>query len=277
MFVDLHLHSLKSDGTYAPKEVIRLAHSLGINTISLTDHDTYNGIVEAAEVAQNLGMTFYSGIEFTVHETEDTYEHILGYGIKNFTSIYEYLDKLKSERINLVHQYIDILRNNGFKDISLEAISKLTPGDHLTVMHVAKWLNKNCTICNGTNGYSLFLGTKGKYHIPERCHYYNEIIPLIRNSGGIAILAHPFRYHPEFRNDINALETHVVSMINCGLSGIEAYYGTHSKKEIQMCIEIAKKYHLIVTGGSDFHGWDDKVPMGINIPSDLLAQFTNLL
>jgi len=277
MFVDLHLHSLKSDGTYSPKEIVKLAHSLGINTISLTDHDTYNGITEAAEIAKLLGITFYGGIEFTAYETEDTYEHILGYGIKDFTSVNEYLDNLRSERINLVHQYIDILRNNGFQEISFEAIAELTPGDHLTIMHIAKWLNKNCNICDGKNAYSLFLGTQGKYHIPEHCHYYDEVIPLIKNAGGIAILAHPFRYHPEFRNDIDAFEKHLVSMIACGLNGIEAYYGTHTEKEVQMCIEIAKKYRLIITGGSDFHGWEDKVPMGVNIPSDLLIQFTDLL
>lgn len=277
MFVDFHLHSNKSDGIYSPKEVVQLAYSSGIKAISLTDHDSYRGTLEAAKIARILGIAFYNGVEFTAHETEDTYEHILGYGIKDFTNVGKYLDNLKDERISLINQYVEILKKNGFYDISFEEISGLTPGDHLTVMHVAKWLNKHCDICDNKNGYSLFIGTKGKYHIPEHCHYYNDVIPLIRNAGGIAVLAHPFRYHPEFRYDLDAFEKHVSALVDCGLNGIEAYYGTHSEKEIETCIKIAKKYHLILTGGSDFHGWEDFVPMGVNISTNIITQFTDLL
>ena len=277
MFVDLHLHSLKSDGIYSPKEVVKDAHSSGIKTISLTDHDTYSGLAEAAEMAAKLGMNFYGGIEFTVHETENSYEHILGYGIKDFTSIDEYLNKLKQERINLVNQYIDILQANGFENISFDAVSKLSTGDHVTVKNLVRWIDRNCNITTSKRAYSLFFGTNGKYNIPEPCHCYDEIIPLIRNAGGIAVLAHPFRYHPEFYDDIDAFEKHMTSLVNLGLNGIEAYYGTHSKKETQLCIKMAIKYNLIVTGGSDTHGWDDEVPMGVSIPSKHFNKFTNLI
>ena len=277
MFVDLHLHSLKSDGIYSPKEVVKDAHSLGIKTISLTDHDTYSGLYEAAEMANTLGMNFYGGIEFTVHETENHYEHILAYGIKDFTSIDEYLSKLKQEKINLVNRYIDILQTNGFENISFDAVARLSSGDYVTILNVKRWIDRNCDINTSKDAYSLLMGTNGKYLLSEPYHYYDEIIPLIRNAGGVAILAHPFRYHPKFRDDVDAFEKHIAYLVSCGLSGIEAYYGTHSRKETHLCIKMAKKYNLIVTGGSDTHGWDDEVPMGVCIPSKHFNKFTNLI
>lgn len=274
MLVDLHLHSLKSDGIYSPEEIVKIAYSNGIKTIALSDHDTSSGLIEAESFSKKLGLSFYKGIEFTAHITEDSYEHILGYNFFDLKDIDIYLKKLRYERIELISNYIYVLNNNGF-NISFEEVKNLTPGEHLTIMHVAKWLNNNYPIYNGKDSYSLFIGTKGKYHIPEKCHYCTEIISLIHKAGGIAVLAHPFRYHPEFKEDLYTFENHVSFLKQIGLDGIEAYYGTHSKRDIQICNYIARKYQLIVTGGSDFHGWKDSVPMGIEVPDTIISNFLN--
>ena len=276
MYVDLHLHSLKSDGAYSPEDIVKLAYLKGINIIALTDHDTSSGLSKAEQTAKELGISFYGGIEFTAYITEDLYEHILGYGFSDLREINQYLDKLRFERISLVKKYVNLLNNNGF-NVTFEDIANQTPGEHLTVRHVAKWLSKNYFYGDKKRGYSL-ITSQGKYHIPENCHYYTEVIPLIRRAHGIAVLAHPFRYHPEFRENIVALENHIVSLMNYGLNGIEGYYVTHSAQDIEICTEIAQKYNLIITGGSDFHGWEDKVPMGgITIPKHYFNQFINAI
>lgn len=267
MKVDFHTHSTSSDGIFKSEDLVLMATQNGISHLALTDHDSIDGLKNAKQMADKLNLRFYEGIEFTAHITEDKYEHILGYGLQEYKLIETYLNNLREERILLVKQYVDILQNIGY-NVTFENISSITPGKHLTIGHVAKWLNMNEPSCNLHNAYSMFIGTKGKYHIPEKCHYYNEVLKLIQDSGGVSILAHPFRYNPIFRNNYEALEKYILFLKIHGLNGIEAFYGTHSPQEIRACVSIAKKHNLIITGGSDFHGWEDKVPMGVYLPKE---------
>lgn len=272
MKIDFHTHSTSSDGIFKAEDLLLIANQHGISHLALTDHDSMDGFKNAKKIAEKLNLRFFNGIEFTAHITEDKYEHILGYGIREYELVETYLKKLREERIFLVKQYVNILQSVGYK-VTFEDICSITPGEYITIGHIAKWLNKNDPKCNLHNAYSMFIGTKGKYHIPEKCHYYDEILKLIQDSGGFSVLAHPFRYNPIFRNNYRALEKYILFLKTYGLNGIEAFYGTHSNQEIEACVSIAKKHNLIITGGSDFHGWEDKVPIGISLPEEYLKIF----
>lgn len=259
MFVDFHLHSLASDGSHSPDAVIRIANENGIQVLSLSDHDTSLGLSEAQSTAQELGLTFIGGIEFTSYMSKQKYEHILGYGIKDYSQINDFLDNLRSERISLIQYHISNLKEQGI-NIDLETLDSLTPGRHLTVMHIAK-----------------FLGKHHSYHLEDSYHFYNEIIPLIKNSGGIAILAHPFRYNSDFYSHPDQLDVYVKNLLDYGLNGIETYYGTHDNRQISICESICHKYGLLQTGGSDWHGWEDRVPMGVTISRRDVERFLEMV
>lgn len=253
MLVDFHLHSLLSDGSHSPEVVMRLAKEKGINAISLTDHDTYLGTMEAMKIATRLNMIFIDGVEIQADLTKERYEHILAYGIHDVNKLNSFLENLREERIENIINNIRILQKQGY-NINLEMLDNLTPGRHLTIGHIKKWLHRNSAV-------SDIVISK----LSNTYHYYDEIINLIKKCGGIAILAHPFRYNPTFYNNPEKLEEQIAILKEAGLDGIEAYYSTHDKRQIEICKHIARKYNLIKTGGSDWHGWSDLTPMGIQM------------
>lgn len=253
MLVDFHLHSLLSDGSHSPEIVIRLAKENGISAVSLTDHDTNLGTPEAINTAQKLNMFFIDGIELQADITKNRYEHILAYGIRDVNKMNSFLEKLRNERIENIVSSIKMLQRYGY-NIDLETLDNLTPGRHLTIGHIKKWLKHN-------SSSSIIIASD----LSNTYHYYDEIIRLIKDCGGIAVLAHPFRYNPTFYNNPEEMEKYVLVLKNAGLDGIEAYYSTHDKYQIEICENIAQKYGLIKTGGSDWHGWSDRTPMGIQM------------
>lgn len=254
MLVDFHLHSLLSDGSHSPEVVVRLAKENGIKAISLTDHDTNLGTTEAINTAKKLNMLFINGVELQADLTEKRYEHILAYGISDVDNINSFLEQLREERIKDIIGNIQILQKQGY-NINLETIDTITPGRHLTVGHIKKWLHRNSASTNIITSELL-----------NTYHYYDEIINLIKKCGGVAVLAHPFRYNPTFYNNPEELERQISILKEVGLDGIETYYGTHNKRQVAICKYIAKKYNLIMTGGSDWHGWSDLTTMGVQIP-----------
>lgn len=264
MLVDFHLHSLASDGSHSPDIVIKLANEKGIKAISLTDHDTFLGNTEAKKTAQKLNMCYISGVELQADFEANKYEHILAYGIRDFSQMTTFLEEIREERLQNIEKNIKFLTKLGYPT-SFEDVDNQTPGRHLTVGHIKKWLKRN------------FPETLSFPILYESFHSYSEIIQLIKNCGGIAVLAHPFRYNPNFNFNSTAMENHIKKLVNTGLDGIEAYYGTHSPNQIKLCEDIAQKYNLIKTGGSDWHGWSDKSPMGIEMSEKNLDAFFNLL
>lgn len=265
MFVfDYHLHSLASDGSFSPESVVSFAHRNGVNSISLTDHDTISGLEKARIMAQNLGIEFIDGVELEADISPYQYCHILAYYIKNLNMLDNYLYTLRKERINIITAYIHLLQNQNYS-ITFDDVRALSPGEHLTPMHIATWLYLN-------NHYSSFQEAKKAYlvpgtynYIPRIYHSYIDILKLIDNCGGVSVLAHPFRLN--FDNEV--LEQFVNKLKLHGLKGIEAYYSYHTSSQVNFCLYLAKKYNLVVTGGSDWHCFEDRKEIGIKLPNDV--------
>lgn len=263
--IDLHVHSLYSDGSYSPTDVVRHAAKGNVSAISLTDHDCILGLPEARKTASSLGLQFIDGVELEAYTDIEsgTYIHVLAYNIKNLKTMGDYLDRLRIERIDAVKKYIELLKSKNL-DITYESVCSLTPGRHLTPNHIAVWLVKN-------HFYSSFKEAKSDYLLPSSSNYIkrnyhpiDEIIHLILECGGIPVLAHPCRLG--YSNE--SLDLFVAKLTNLGLRGIEAYYSSHSILQTRFYLSLAQKYNLIVTAGSDYHGYDDSGSIGMNVPNE---------
>ena len=272
MNIDLHLHSIESDGSHSPDIVVNIAKDKGVKILSLTDHDTTSGILEAKKAAQKLSLTLIDGIEIQADINKYKYEHILAYNVQDYVKMNHFLEKVRQERLDIIYGYIKQFHSIGFP-IDLENIDSTTPGKHLTIWNIAKYLASIMPESTGRDVYNLYLSPDSKYHIPLIYHYYDEVIKLIKDCGGIAVLAHPFRYNSNGLINPNELSSHIKMLKEVGLDGIESYYGIHNTNQISICNSFAIQYDLIETGGSDWHGWEDKADIGVKMPEKDIYNF----
>ena len=247
-YIDLHTHSTKSDGSYTPKDLIRLAEEIGLYAIALTDHDNTDGLSEAEEEAKNRKVKFIPGIELSCDYESEL--HIVGLFIDyKCDAMVKATRKFKEDRKTRNINTIKRLNDAGV-DITLEEASKYCPGDALGRAHIAKVMVDKGYSESVKDAFKKYLG-KGKpgYSNELRISVY-EAIDLIKKSGGISILAHCHYLGLEgedFYNFVKDLKEH-------GLDGLEGYYTEYTKEQSEFYIETAKRLGLKISGGTDFHG-----------------------
>lgn len=247
-YADLHLHSTFSDGKLTPEQILEISKKNGVKYISITDHDSIDSQYITKEKFD--GVNIISGIEFSseIYEFEI---HILGYFIdienENLNNI---VNNLKKSRIKRAKIIIDRLKNEGI-ELNIDDIIK----DNSSVgrAHIASEIVKK--------GYEdTFKGAFLKYLLKGKPAYvkgeklnYKEAIKVIKEAGGIAVLAHPGKIYKSM-----VIEK-VIKELKCyGLSGLEVYHPSHSKEQINLFNNLSRKYKLSITGGSDFHGENNK-------------------
>ena len=256
-YIDLHLHSTASDGTLSPSEIV--AHSASVIkktsspvVIALTDHDTVSGIPSFLETAGKYGelLKAIGGVEISsdYHGTEI---HILGYGIdpknEKLLSRLEMFRKSRDERNTRI---IEKLQLAGM-DISLSDLPCANPGETVARPHIARALLKKNYVSSVKEAFELYLGEGKPCFVPRILPDFKEAVSLIQESGGIAVLAHLMLYKSLNAAQKSAL---VAELKEAGLTGIETYYSTYTPVEEAYVESLAKKYGLILTGGTDFHG-----------------------
>ena len=272
--IDLHTHSKCSDGTYSVKELMDYAHEKNLAAIALTDHDTVDGLDEASSyVKENYpDMEFVPGIEFsTVEEGKDV--HIVGL----------YIDHHNEEFKKKLGQFIDsrTVRNKKMCrklseeagiPISYEELTGSFPGAVLTRAHYAKFMVDRGYAKSRNEVFDKYIGDNCPYYVERDKISPEEAISYVLEAGGVPVLAHPILYHLSDRK----LDALVARLKNAGLKGIEAIYSTYSPSEERQIKELAAKYDLLISGGSDFHGANKpKIDLGIGmgklfVPEDLL-------
>ncbi len=273
MFIDLHVHSTASDGTLSPTQVVRLAREKGLQAIALTDHDTIDGVGEAIEAGALYGVEVIPGIELAADFPGENL-HLLGLYIDYEDK--DFLQKLKplvNSREIRNQKMLDQLDDLGLP-ISLEENSNAT-----TRGHFAKALLEAGHVASMEEAFDLYISPGKPGYIKRMTPSPKECIDLIHQAGGLAILAHPTLYGL----DMIEIETLIARLADDGLEGIEAIYCLHSPEEEAALIKIAKKYNLIISGGSDFHG-DHKPGLelgtgygNLKIPYRLLDQIKSFL
>ena len=255
-YIDLHIHSTASDGTFTPAEILKRASGLEMRTIALTDHDTVLGIPEALEAAEKYGIELIPGIEMSV-DYVGTYE-ILGYYIDYKNE--EFLEKLEKRnvwRIERMLETINVLNSLGY-DITKEEVQEIAGKGSIGRPHIANALIKKGYFNTMQEVFNTLLGAGKKAYVKAKNYSIEEVVQIILKAGGVPVLAHPYL----MKMSDERLEEELKKLVSYGLKGIEAYYSESVPSKTKYHLELAEKYGLLVTCGSDFHGLNKKNEIG---------------
>ncbi len=255
--IDLHVHSTRSDGTYTPCELVDYAIEKGLDAFALTDHDTVAGLDEAMEYAAAASTEagvkcipeVIPGIEFST-EYQERDIHIVGLYIDYKNEAFaQYLQSFIDSRTLRNQKMCSLLAEAGI-DISYERLLEEFPNSVITRAHYAKYMLTHGYIKSIKEAFERYIGDNCPYFVPREKVTPAQAVELIIRAGGVPILAHPVLYHLS-----NArLEELVAELKNVGLMGLEAIYSTYCAAEERQMRMLAKKYGLLISGGSDFHG-----------------------
>ena len=248
-FVDLHVHSNASDGTFTPSEVVALAAEKGLAAIALTDHDTIDGISEAQAAAAGLPIEIIPGIELScVYQGEEI--HILGLFVdpadREFISETDALKEIRKKRNE---EIIRRFQNAGIS-ITLEEVMAGNPDTVITRAHFARILLEKGYVKNMDQAFKKYLDYSGPY-----CPRKEKITPehamkILTSCKASPVLAHPYQYHLGDKKT----EELVRYLKELGLHGLEVYHSSNNQYESGKLKKLAIQYDLFPTGGSDFHG-----------------------
>jgi hypothetical protein len=243
-FADLHLHTIFSDGTYTPEELISRSQKAGLSAIAVVDHDSVSGIEPALAAAESSDLEVLPGIELST-EHNDREVHILGYLIdyKNKTFL-DKLEYLRNNRIERVYKIIGKLKNLGI-DLDPKSVFNLSGSGTVGRLHIARALVQDGLAGSISEVFQKYIGDNGPAYVLGFRFSSGEAIKFIKDAGGVPVLAHPY----SLNNDELIFE-----FIKLGLMGLEVYYPEHSQGEVNFYLDLAKKNNLLVTGGSDCHG-----------------------
>lgn len=245
---DLHTHTTASDGQYSPSEVVHKAKEAGIQCLAITDHDTVDGLEEAIAAGESCGITVLGGVELGAKE--DRHLHILGISLdKSCEAIRNLCIMMKKSREERKYRIVDFLKEKGVI-ISLEEVEALAQGGVVARPHFAQVLLKNGYVSSTREAFDRYLDTDEYQRIERFKADAQTCIETIHQSGGKAVLAHP--YQMKLTDEL--LDTRVGQLKEMGLDGIECYYPQHTPAMIQQYLFLSKKYGLYISAGSDFHG-----------------------
>lgn len=255
-YIDLHIHSTASDGTFSPKEIVNTALKIAGNenplVIALTDHDTVAGIKEFQKAASKhkKQLTAIPGIEISTnyHGIEI---HILGYNINpENKTLLEQLKLYRESRDGRNEKIIEKLKVQGF-DLSIDELTPAKPGESVGRPHIAKLMMKKKYVFSVQEAFDKYLAEGRNCYVERLMPTPQEAINLIKNSGGIPVLAHLMLYK---KLNTAQKENLVHELKEDGLIGIETYYSTYTPVEQLYVSSLAKQWGLSETGGTDFHG-----------------------
>ena len=246
---DLHLHTTASDGTVKPSEIAEKVLQKGMKGFAITDHDTIDGLEEGEIKAKELGLDFIPGIEFS-SSLEGRDVHILGYYInKEDENFLEILRKINLKRDERNHKIIENLKKYKIT-ITMEELKKEAKGRIISKLHMANLLINKGLVYTKDEAFKSYLGKNGVAYEGHGSFKPHRAVEILAQNGAIVSLAHP----NIFSKSIKEVEKLIIELKEKGLNAIEAQYPSYTKEETLQYFELAKKYDLIITGGSDYHG-----------------------
>lgn len=251
---DLHVHTTASDGILTPAEVIMLACQCGLRGIAITDHDTVNGVIDPNlfKLARKNEIEVIAGIEINT-DYEDEEVHILGYFIDvREPQLLKRLEEIKQARVERMVKIVDRLHHMGI-DISLRSVYKIAGTGAVGRPHIAMVMIENGYAATIKEVFDKYLRRGGLAYVPRYRLLLDEAMTLIKNAGGVAILAHP---------GLIKNKMVIEKVMNMGVEGMEVFYPEHTNAETSQFLNMARQRKLLVTGGSDFHGTENRNQLG---------------
>lgn len=243
--IDLHTHSLRSDGALSPVELVRRAAERGVRTLALSDHDTLSGVGEAVAEGDRLGARIIPATELNT-ESEWGDVHVLAYFVdpndEPFEARMRWLRENRGRRIELM---VENLNRLGYA-VSLQRVQEIAQGGSLGRPHLAQALLEAGHVPTYDSAFDTLISKESPAYVPRVGLAPLEAVELVRAHGGVPSLAHP--------GTVIRLEELLPQLVTAGLSGIECYYGSHTPAWTSYCLVLAARYGLVPTGGSDFHG-----------------------
>lgn len=241
---DLHIHTTCSDGRLLPEEAVEIAHQRKLAALSITDHDTFEAYFLAKDKAEELGIELIPGVEITSSFKEKE-AHILAYYFDVNTTYFA--DFLKSQRIarrTRIKGIIQTLNEKGL-EVNYDEVRAEANGANIGRPHLAKVLVGKGYARNHNDAFIRYLSTERLGEIENSYPDFKEVIEIVRNIGGAAILAHPGKLY-------NALE--IEEFIKAGIDGLECIHPSHNFDLQKKYSKLVDENSLLLTGGSDYHG-----------------------
>lgn len=246
--IDLHTHSVFSDGSMTPTELVRHAAEEGISAIALSDHDTADGVAEAIRAGKEFGTEVIPAIEFSA--VSDTETHILGYFIDPLSvHIVSAVGYIRDVRTKRMAETCSLLEKYGI-NVTMDEVRQCAGGGILCRAHIAKIMTEKGYSFSPKDAFEKWLNVGRPAYSDSQAITSEEAIDIIRRSGGQAYLAH---LHLTKKSP-DELDRFVRELIGYGLAGIEGYYTDYTTDMIREYSALAEKYGLKLSGGTDFHG-----------------------
>ncbi len=269
--IDLHIHTSASDGKFSPEDIVHRSAELGLTIIALCDHDSVDGIVPALEAARGFSqIRVIPSVEVSTY-APDSEVHLLGYFI-DYTDpeLKATLVSLRSSRRERAKRIIAKLEG---LDVHIDwgRVQEIAGSGSIGRPHIAQAMLEKGYITSFKEAFTKYIGFKGPAYIERQKITPAEAVALITRAGGLPVLAHPLT--------VNNPEMLIAKLKTAGLVGLEVNYNGYTENERDSLAQLAKKYDLIATGGSDYHGLDDSAETmigGIYVPQESAEQLIAL-
>ena len=247
--IDLHTHSSCSDGLLAPEELVRRAAAAGLAAMAVTDHDTIAGVARALAAGEQQCMEVVPGLEISCFY-HDISCHLLGYFFDHTSSdLAVGLEVLQQRRQDRNQEMVARLRSLGIS-ITYDELLQAGGEGECGRPHMAALLVEKKVVATLQQAFSRYLGNKGSAYVARERFEMADAVAMIRNAGGVAVLAHP-GLTPAIMATLHGI---LASMAALGVEGVEVYYPAHGRNVVRTLIEAAAELGLAMTGGSDYHG-----------------------
>lgn len=253
--VDFHMHTTHSDGTYSPEELIRACKEKNLSCVSVTDHDTLSSFDACQDEAWKQGIELIPGIEISATFEPGTM-HILGYFMDRnhprLKAVLEDIQKIRRERnASMIAKLNELGIEITLEEVLQEALGEVDPDiKQIGRPHFAKVLVKKRAVKDKKEAFEKYLGKGCPAYLDKQRLTPEEAVDLINEAGGIASIAHP----KQMKVDDATMENEIKKLAGCGLGGLEVYNSCQDIEENAVYLKMAKKFDLVATGGSDFHG-----------------------
>jgi len=259
-FMDLHIHTLNSDGVHTPSRIVAMAADKGLKAVAITDHDSVSGVPEAIDAGNRLGVEVVPAVELSIGYRNYHDVHLLGYFINHsdasFSLKLREFRRSREVRARAIVEKINVkLASERRSNITYDEVIDVS-GEAMSRLHIARVLVERGIARHVQDAFNRYLQP---CDVPKQYFPLDEALEEIRRLGGVSVLAHP----PSITDDRRELASLIRQMAGMGLRGLEVFNNLCYKDDMIFLENLCRELGLVMTGGSDYHGYEDDVDIGI--------------